>query len=340
MLQAIMVNPGKIEFNHISKPKPRDNEVLIKVKKIGICGSDIHVFHGVHPYTKYPVIQGHEFSGIVVEIGCQVKQFSLGEKVTVMPQIICGKCYSCRHGMYHICDSLKVMGFQADGSAQEYFCVTESNVIKLPDSISFEAGAMIEPVSVAVHALSRVGDIKGKKILVLGAGPIGNLVGQVAKSLNATAVMNSDLSDFRLNIAKECGIDFIINPVKEDLNKAILRNFGSDRADVIVECVGIESTITQAISYARKGSTIVIVGVFGRKPVIDLALIQDRELSLIGSLMYQRKDYEEAINLAYSNKLCLEELITDNFPFLSYLDAYHHIEKAKDRAMKVMISMD
>ena len=340
MLQAIMVAPGKIKFNNVPKPKPSNNEVLIKIKKIGICGSDIHVFHGVHPYTKYPVIQGHEISGIVVEIGCQVKRFSLGEKVTIMPQITCGKCYSCRHEMYHICDSLKVMGFQADGAAQEYFCVPESNVILLPNSMSFKAGAMIEPVSVAVHALSRVGDVDGKRILILGAGTIGNLVGQVAMSLNATAVMNSDLSDFRLNIAKKCGIDFIVNPAKENLNKAILKNFGPDRADIIFECVGIESTITQAISYARKGSTIVIVGVFSKKTLIDLALVQDHELNLIGSLMYQKKDYEKAIKLVYSNKLFPEKLITDNFPFLSYLDAYHHIEKAKDRTMKVMISMD
>jgi L-iditol 2-dehydrogenase len=128
-------------------------------------------------HTKYPVIQGHEISGIIVEIGCQVKCFSLREKVTIIPQMICSKCYLCRHGSYHICDSLKVMGFQVDGAAQEYFCVPESNVIKLPDSLSFEAGAMIEPVSVAVHALSRAGDVDGKRILILGAGPIGNLVG-------------------------------------------------------------------------------------------------------------------------------------------------------------------
>ncbi len=206
--------------------------------------------------------------------------------------------------------------------------------------MSYDAGAMIEPVSVAVHALRRAGEeLAGKQVLVLGAGPIGNLVGQVAKGFGAKAVMNGDLSDFRLEKAKACGIDFTVNPEKEDLNAAILRDFGPDKADLIMECVGIEPTVTSAITCARKGTKIVIVGVFGEKPKVDLGLVQDRELSLIGTLMYQKKDYEKAVELAEAGKLCLEPLITDTFPFQSYLDAYEYIEKAKDRAMKVIINV-
>jgi L-iditol 2-dehydrogenase len=249
MLQAVMVKPGEIEFNQVDKPKPGVKDVLIKIKKIGVCGSDIHVFHGLHPYTSYPVVQGHEVSGEVAEIGEQVSEFAPGDKVTFMPQITCGKCYPCRHGKYHICDSLKVMGFQIGGAAQEYFIVPEHLTIKLPETMSYEAGAMIEPVSVAVHALGRAGeDVAGKKIVVFGAGPIGNLVGQVAKGLGAAAVMNVDLSDFRLEKTRACGIDFSVNPEKEDLNKAISRDFGPDRADLMLECVGVEATITQAIA--------------------------------------------------------------------------------------------
>jgi L-iditol 2-dehydrogenase len=298
------------------------------------------VFHGLHPYTSYPVVQGHEVSGEVAEVGAQVRAFAPGDKVTFMPQVTCGECYPCRHGMYHICDALKVMGFQTGGAGQEYFIVPEHLTIKLPQDMSYEAGAMIEPVAVAVHALGRAGEeIAGKKIVVFGAGPIGNLVGQVAKGLGAAAVMNVDLSDFRLEKAKACGIAFTVNSAKEDLNKAISRDFGPDRADLMLECVGVEATMTQAIACARKGTTIVVVGVFGKKPVVDLGLVQDRELSLIGTLMYQKKDYEKAIELAKAGKLRLDPLVTDRFPFQSYLDAYQRIEHAKDRVMKVMIAV-
>ncbi|GAK58940.1 zinc-containing alcohol dehydrogenase [Candidatus Vecturithrix granuli] len=340
MLQAVMTEPGRIMFHQIDQPVPAAKEVLIRIKKIGVCGSDIHVYHGLHPYTSYPVVQGHEVSGEIVAVGANVSTFAPGDKVTFMPQVTCGKCYPCRHGMYHICDDLKVMGFQTSGAAQEYFTVPTDMTIKLPENMSYEAGAMIEPVSVAVHALGRAREnLTGKQILVLGAGPIGNLVGQVAKGLGAKTVMIVDLSDFRLEKAKACGIDFIVNPEKEDLHAAILRDFGPDKADLIMECVGGEPTITQAIACARKGTTIVVVGVFGKKPQVDLGLVQDRELSLIGTLMYQKQDYEKAIELAEAGKLCLEPLVTDKFPFRSYLDAYHYIDSAKDRAMKVMINV-
>jgi len=340
MLQAVMVKPGKIEFREVKKPKPEDDEVLIKIKRIGICGSDIHVFHGLHPYTSYPVVQGHEVSGEIAETGTLVKNFLPGDKVTFMPQVTCGECYPCKHSMYHICDSLKVMGFQTGGAAQEYFIVPENMILRLPETLSLEEGAMIEPVSVAVHALGRGGDVSGKKVLILGAGPIGNLVGQVAKGLGANAVMSTDLSDFRLHIAKQCGIDFTINPKTEDLEKAVLNNFGPDRADMILECVGVEATISQAVSLARKGTTIVVVGVFAKKPVIDLGLVQDRELSMVGTLMYQKRDYIKAIELAGSDKLMLKNLITNTFSFSAYMDAYQYIEEKKDRAMKIMITLD
>lgn len=340
MLQAVMTEPGKIMFHQVEQPAPGAKDVLIKMKKIGVCGSDIHVYHGLHPYTSYPVVQGHEVSGEIAEVGEQVTAFAPGDKVTFMPQVTCGTCYPCRHGMYHICDSLKVMGFQTGGAAQEYFVVPAEMTIKLPDNMSFEAGAMIEPVSVAVHALRRSKeDLAGKKVLVLGAGPIGNLVGQAAKGLGAEAVMIVDLSEFRLQKAKDCGIEFTFNPGKGDLNEAILQNFGPDKADLILECVGVEATMTQAINCARKGTTIVVVGVFGKKPEVDLGLVQDRELSLVGTLMYQKNDYETAIELATTGKLCLEPLVTDRFPFQSYLKAYEYIETAKDRAMKVMVDV-
>jgi L-iditol 2-dehydrogenase len=340
MKQAVMTAPGKIEFREVDKPTPQDNEVLIQIKRIGVCGSDIHVFHGLHPYTSYPVVQGHEVAGIIAEMGSQVEDLSPGDKVTFTPQVTCGKCYPCRHGMYHICESLKVMGFQTGGAAQEYFAVGAYKVLKVPDHVSLDQTAMVEPVSVAVHALSRAGeDLQDKKVLVLGAGTIGNLVAQVARASGASAMMITDINDYKLEKAKECGIDLVVNPREEDLTQAILRDFGPDRADLILECVGVQETITQAVENARKGTTIVVVGVFGEKPVADLGLVQDRELSLVGTLMYQKRDYERAIELVAGGKLCLDKMVTHHFPFEEYLKAYETIEEAKGNIMKVMVTL-
>jgi len=340
MKQAVMVEPGKIVFRQVEKPTLKDDEVLMQTKRIGICGSDIHVFHGMHPYTSYPVVQGHEVSGVAVAVGRNVKGIAVGDKITFTPQIVCGECYPCRNGMYHVCEKLKVMGFQAGGAAQEFFALPEWNVFKLPADMSLDHAAMIEPVSVGVHAVRRGGDVTGKKVLVLGAGTIGNLVAQVAKAFGGEAVMITDISDYKLEKAKACGIDFAINTANEDLNEAILRDFGPDRADLILECVGVQATATQAVECARKGTTVVIVGVFGEKPVVNLGYVQDWELNLVGTAMYQKIDYEAAIELVASGKMHLDELFTHRFRFDDYLEAYQTIEQSNGEYMKVMIELE
>ncbi len=336
-----MTEPGKIEFRDISVPEVKEGQILIEVMRIGICGSDIHVYHGKHPYTPYPVVQGHEVSGRIEKIGPGVSGFEVGDKVTIQPQVVCGKCYSCTHGKYHICDYLKVMGFQTTGMASEYFVVNAEKVLKLPDNIDYDKGAMIEPLAVAIHALGRAGkEIKGKKILILGAGPIGNLVAQAAKGMGAKSVIIIDLSDYRLNIAQECGIDHCVNSNTQDIAAVVKREFGTrDKADLILECVGINATIDQAIEIARKGTDIILVGVFGDKPTIDLGLVQDRELRLIGTLMYQENDYKKAIKLINVEKINLEPLISAHFNFKDYLKAYQYIEEKKDKVMKVIIDI-
>jgi L-iditol 2-dehydrogenase len=339
MNQAVMTSPGKIEFRSIEIPAINDDQVLVKIRRIGVCGSDIHVYHGLHPYTSYPVVQGHEVSGSVAGWGKAVKGFSMGEKVTFMPQVTCGICYPCRHGMYHICDSLKVMGFQTDGAGQEYFPVAVEMVLKLPETMSLDDAAMIEPTSVAVHALRRGGDVEGKNVLVMGSGTIGNLVGQVARASGALQVLMADINEFKLQKARECGLLNTVNPHKYDLSKAILETFGPDKADLILVCVGVEDTMTQAIANARKGTTIVVVGVFGKKPVVDLGLVQDRELNLVGTLMYQKKDYEIAIDFINAGKIHLKPMVSLHIPFQQYLDAYKKIEEAHGDIMKVMIDL-
>lgn len=340
MKQAVMVAPGKIEFRDVERPPLGRGQVMLATRRIGVCGSDIHVFHGKHPYTSYPVVQGHEVSGVVAEVGEGVDGFAVGDKITFAPQVVCGACYPCRHGMYHICENLKVLGFQTDGTAQDFFPLPVAMVFRLPASISLEHAAMIEPIAVAVHAVLKGGDVRDRQVLVLGAGTIGNLVAQVARAFGAKAVMITDVKDYKLAKARECGIEFAINTDHTDLEQAILEHFGSDRADLILECVGAQATINQAVRFARKGTTIVVVGVFGDKPQVDLGLVQDRELKLVGTLMYQNSDYEVAIDLVKSGKMQLDNLITHRFKFDQYPAAYQAIEESNGEYMKVMIELD
>ena len=202
MLQQIMTKPGEIIFKEVPLPQLEEGQIMVKIRNIGICGSDIHVYHGKHPFTSYPVTQGHEVSGEITEIGAGVKGFRIGQKVTIEPQVYCGKCYPCRHGKYNLCEELKVMGFQTTGTASEYFAVDASKVTPIPEEMSFEEGAMIEPLAVAVHGVKQVGDVTGMNIVVIGAGPIGNLVAQAAKGMGAAKVMVTDVSDLRLEKAK------------------------------------------------------------------------------------------------------------------------------------------
>ncbi len=344
MRQAVMTKPGAIEMREVERPKPGKGEVLLRIKRIGVCGSDIHVWHGLHPYTSYPVVQGHEVCGSVEELGPGADKLApgvkLGALVTFMPQLTCGTCYPCRSGGYHICDSLRVMGFQAPGAAQDYFAVAAEKVVLLPPGLSAEAGAMIEPLAVAVHALRRGGGAAGKKVVVIGAGPIGNLVAQAAKAQGAKSVLIMDKSSYRLGLAKDCGADFTVDANSESLVDAVAKHFGPDKADLSLECIGAEPTMTQAILAARKGSTSVVVGVFGKKPLVDLGLVQDRELSLVGTLMYKAEDYVDAVALAATGKMALDRLVTDRYKFDDYIEAYRYIEKAGDKAMKVMIALD
>lgn len=339
MLQEVMTEPKKIEFREVPVPTPGRGEVLIKIMEIGICGSDIHVYHGTHPFTSYPVTQGHEVSGLIEQLGEGVTGLSLGQKVTIQPQVVCGECYPCRHGKYNLCENLKVMGFQTTGVASHYFAVDAKKVTPLPETMSLEEGAMIEPLAVAVHAVRRAGDVTGKRICVLGAGPIGNLVAQTAKGMGAEKVMITDISDIRLQKAAECGIDACVNTKEADFGEALVRCFGADKADVIYDCAGNDITMGQAIQHARKGSTIILVAVFGSMAKVDLAVLNDHELDLNTSMMYRTEDYAKAIELANSGNVQLKPLISQRFPFQKYLEAYEYIDENRETTMKVLIDV-
>lgn len=339
MLQQVMTAPGKIEFREIETPVPKAGEVLIRIMKIGVCGSDIHVWHGKHPFTSYPVTQGHEVSGEIAALGAGVENLEVGQKVTIQPQVVCGKCYPCRHGKYNLCETLKVMGFQTTGVASEYFAVDAAKVTPLPQEMSFDEGAMIEPLAVAVHAVRKFGDMQGIRVAVLGAGPIGILVAQAAKGMGAESVLITDISDLRLEKARQCGVDFCVNTRETDFGEALVSSFGPDKADVIYDCAGNNVTMGQAIRCARKGSTIILVAVFAGMAEVDLAVLNDHELDLNTTMMYRNEDYLEAIELVRAGKVDLKPLISKHFAFRDYAEAYRYIDENRETTMKVIIDV-
>lgn len=339
MLQQIMTSPGEIIFEEVPVPEVGADQVLVKIMNIGICGSDIHVYHGEHPFTSYPVTQGHEVSGEITALGENVKDFFIGQKVTIEPQVTCGECHPCRHGKYNLCEELKVMGFQTTGTASEYFAVDASKVTPIPQEMSFEEGAMIEPLAVAVHAVKQMGDVAGMDIVVIGAGPIGNLVAQTAKGMGARKVMITDVSDLRLEKAKECGIDVCVNTRNKDFGEAMIEAFGPDKADVIYDCAGNNITMGQAIKHARKGSVIVLVAVFAGMATVDLAVANDHELDIKSTMMYRHPDYVDAIRLVNEGKVHLRPLISNTFPFKEYKKAYEFIDANRETTMKVIINV-
>lgn len=340
MKQQVMTEPHKIEFREVEIPKPGPDQVLVKIKRIGVCGSDIHVFHGLHPYTKYPVTQGHEVSAQIVDRGEYAKKYEVGQRVVIEPQVYCGHCYPCMHGKYNLCEELKVMGFQTTGTASEYFAVDESKCTPIPDNMTFDQAAMIEPLAVTVHAAKRFPDMKGANVCVEGGGPIGILLAQSAKALGAKKVMITDISDVRLQLAKEVGIDVVVNTKDKDFGEALVETFGPDKADVIYDCAGNDITMNAAIQNARKGSTIILVAVFGKMANVDLAKLNDSELDLNTSMMYRHEDYVEAIRLVSEGKVKLEPLMTNHFAFENYQDAYEFIDSNRETTMKVLIDVD
>ncbi len=340
MIQQVMTAPKKIEFRNVEIPEPEENQILVKIMKIGVCGSDIHVYHGTHPFTSYPITQGHEVSAKVVKLGAKVTGFTAGQKVTIEPQVYCGKCYPCTHGKYNLCENLKVMGFQTTGIASEYFAVDASKVTPLPESMSFDEGAMIEPLAVTIHAAKRFGDLEGKNVAILGAGPIGILLAQSCKAFGAAGVMITDISDYRLKLAEQVGTDFAVNTKEKDFGEAMVTCFGPDKADVIYDCAGNDITMGQAIKYARKGSTIILVAVFAGMATVDLAVLNDHELDLNTTMMYRHEDYVDAIRFVEEGKIQLKPLMSEHFPFARYQDAYEYIDQNRETTMKVLIDID
>lgn len=333
-----MTSPGTIEFREVPAPEPGPGEVMVRVQRIGVCGSDVHVNKGLHPFTKYPVVQGHEWSAVVERLGDGVGGIALGSKVTATPQVVCGQCRPCRRGDYNICDTLKVQGFQAPGCAQDFFVTKAEKIVPLPDTFTLEQGAMVEPTAVAVHCTGRAGDLAGKNVAVVGAGPIGNLAAQLCRARGASVLL-TNVSDYRLEVARRCNVAHVCNARQETLAQASRRVFGDNGFDVAFECAGTQPALDAVVAAVQKGGTIVVVAVYEHKPTVDMSVVGDRELKLVGTLMYKHEDYVRAVQLIASGEVATAPLESKHFPFDQYAAAYRFIDQQGERSMKVFIDL-
>lgn len=334
-----MEAPGQIRFEEVAETPPGPGEIRIRVRQIGICGSDIHVWHGSHPFTSYPVIQGHEFMGVVEAVGPGVgNPPPLGAKVTALPQIICGKCNPCRKGRFNICENLKVRGFQADGCGRDLYNVPAERLVVLPDGFTADQGAFVEPMSVAVHACNRAGDVTSRNVVVLGAGTIGNLIAQVARARGAAKVLITDIADHRLDVAKRCGVEHTVNTSRQVLGEAAAAVFGEEGFDLAFEAAGAEGSLSAAVKAIEKGGQVLIVGVYGRPPIVDMSVVGEHEIVLAGSMMYWREDWEAAVQLL-SSSVTVAPLVSRHVSFIEWPEAYRYIDANGPVTMKVMVDL-
>ncbi len=336
-----MTRPGHIEFRDVEAPAPGAGQVRIRVERIGVCGSDIHVFHGKHPFVTYPLVQGHEYAGVVDSVGEGVEGIQIGDKVTATPQEVCGVCPPCRRGQYNACEELKVRGFQAPGCAQDFFVTEADKVIALPSGFLPEQGAFVEPVAVAVHSTGQAGgDLTGKNVVVSGAGTIGNFVAQACKCRGAKKVLITDVSDYRLEVAKQVGVDAVCNVKQESLADAVKREFGDDGFEVGAEVAGVEASLSALVANIGKGGTLLSIGVFEEPPQVDMSVVCEHELTVKGSMMYRHEDFEQAVAWIADGSVVTEPLVSGHFPFEQYEEAYHFIEKQGDTTLKIVIDLD
>ncbi len=339
MLQVKMTEAFKMEFLDVPVPEIGEDEALVQMKRVGVCGSDIQIYHGKHKYMKFPVVQGHEGSGVVVKTGNNVRGFKAGDRVTIQPQVFCGECSPCRTGHYNVCKNLKVYGVHAPGMFTEYFPVAASKLLLLPETMSFDEGAFVEPAAVATGAIRRCGNIKGMNVIVLGAGTIGNLTAQTASASRACKVVITDINQSRLDIAAKCGIQVCVNTKGRKLKDVIIKQFGDNEADIIIDCAGVKSLFSEAVASARCSSKIVIVANYKEPVEVELPMFQRREVDMLGIMMYVREDFERAIDLISRRKIKTDLLISDYFDMRKLKEIYPYIDNNAEKVMKVIVKI-
>ena len=315
MKASYFLGKGSFEVRQAPELHPGPGEVVIKNMVCGVCGTDVHIFHGepgsadVNP----PVVLGHEYSGEVVEVGEGVTALKPGDHVTVDPNIYCGECVYCRNGKKQLCETMQAVGVTRDGGFGEYSLVPAAQAFKLGDSVPYEAGAMAEPVACCLHGIDLAGIKAGDRVCIVGGGAIGLIMLQLAKLSGASSLVLSEPNEKRRQVALSLGADAAIDPTAPDANSAYEAALG-DGADVVIECVGNNAAVKSAFQLAKKGATIVLFSVPKVDATFDLPLfdVYKKELTIKGSFV-NPDTHERAVRLINSGKLDFTSIITHRF---------------------------
>ena len=319
-MKALVLNQyKKLDLLDVPSPGAAPNEVLVRVRSCGICGSDVHGYDGSSGRRIPPVIMGHEASGVVAEVGAAVRAFDPGDRVTFDSMICCRSCVFCRAGRPNLCEDRRVLGvscgdYRRHGAFAEYVTVPEHVVFRVPDGVSFDEAAMVEPVSVAVHAVARANPALGDKALVVGAGMIGLLTIQALRSAGCGRIFAVDLAADRLRLAKELGADETIQSGGGTDVPAVMREMtGGLGADVVMEAVGIAETVAMSIESVRKGGTVVLIGNIAPTVGFGLQSVVTREIDVLGSCA-SSNDYPACLEMMRRGAVRVRPVLSASVP--------------------------
>lgn len=335
MKAAFYTGNEGIQIGECLPVAPRSGEVQIRVSYCGICGTDLHIFHGRmdHRVTK-PAVIGHEMSGTIEAIGPGVSGWSVGDRITVRPLDPCGACPACKAGHSHICQKLKFIGIETPGAMQGLWTVSANTLHRLPASLSMKHGALVEPLAVACHDV-RLGAVKsGEYVVVLGGGPIGVLIALVAQAAGARVVV-SEVNPFRIALARDLGIE-VVNPTETDLPALVEEKSGGAGADVVFEVSGSKAGAAMMTRLPRTRGRIVVVAIYSEPPQVELFKLFWREITMRGARVYEPQDFEVAIDLAASGRLPLDKIITNISPLDELESQFHQLEKG-GAVMKILL---
>ncbi|MGH9445518.1 MAG: zinc-dependent alcohol dehydrogenase [Terriglobia bacterium] len=335
MRAAYYEGQRRIRVGACSPVDPAAGQVQLQVSHCGICGTDIHVFHGAMDHRLHPPqVIGHEMSGTVTAVGENVEGFAPGDPVTVRPLDPCGKCPACRAGHSHICQRLKFIGIDAPGALQARWTVPAHTLHRLPPSLPLRRAALVEPLSVACHDVRLAGIQSGEYVVVQGGGPIGVLIACVARDAGARVII-AEVNSYRLALAQELGFE-ACNPKEVDLAEVVVAQTNGAGADAVFEVSGSAAGAESMTQLARTRGRIVIVAIFAEAPKVNLFQFFWRELRLLGARVYEPQDFERAIELAASGRLPLDRLVTEECPLDGVDGALRRLEAGGD-VMKVLI---
>jgi 2-desacetyl-2-hydroxyethyl bacteriochlorophyllide A dehydrogenase len=324
-----------IRIGECAPAAPAAGQVQIRVSHCGICGTDLHIFHGKMDHRVHmPQVMGHEMSGTVEALGAGVAGWSPGDRVTVRPLDYCGQCPACQAGHSHICMKLKFIGIDSPGAFQGLWTVPAHTLHRLPENLSFELAALIEPLAVACHDV-RLGEIKaGEYVVVQGGGPIGMVVALVARAAGARVAI-SEVNGFRLNLAAELGFA-TVNPKESDLVEYVNAQTGGAGADAVFEVSGTAAGAESMTKLLRTRGRIIMVAIHSEQPKVDLFRFFWRELKMIGARVYEPQDFDQAIALAASGQLPLPRLVTRVLPLEGLEPGFREMDRGGE-VMKILI---